>query len=190
MSVLRRTAIALAFSLATAACGGDGEPPGPKSVTIVPDLTGYSAIPLGALKASGGSSPSGTFSYLMVDGAIDWYLFAAHLASGRAYRVVLTAADGKEYAIASRTADDHGALGAHGVETTLMNRQCVGAEDPSRRPIASARTLGIALKRDGSARGASGNDLLGSRSALPCGGNGDGNFDYVLRSTEPVAVSP
>ena len=190
MTVLRRTAIALAISLAVAECGGVGEPPGPKSVTIVPDLTGYTTIPLGALKASGASSPSGTFSYLMVDGAIDWYLFAAHLAPARAYRIVLTAADDKEYAIASRRSDGDGALGAHGVETTLANRQCVGAEDPSRRPIESARTLGIALKSDGSARGASGNDLLGSRSALPCGGNGDGIFDYVLQSAEPVAVTP
>ncbi len=188
--MLRCTAIALAIAFASAACSGDGEPPQPKSVTIVPDLTGYSTIPLGALKASKERSPSGTFSYLMVDGAIDWYLFATHLAPHRAYRVVFTAADSKEYAVASRVADGDGALGAHGVETTLMNRQCVGAEDPSRRPIESARTLGIALKRDGSARGASGNDLLGSRSALPCGGNGDGNFEYVLRSAEPVAVSP
>jgi hypothetical protein len=48
----------------------------------------------------------------------------------------------------------------------------------------------VALKGDGSARGASANDLLGSRSALPCGGNGDGKFEYVLQSSSAVAVTP
>ena len=38
---------------------------------------------------------------MMVDGAIDWYLFATHVSPGRAYRVVLSSADGKEYAVAS-----------------------------------------------------------------------------------------
>lgn len=185
MIVLRRTAIVLAISLA--ACGG--EPPAPKSVTIVPDLTGYSTVPLGASKASGASSPSGTFSYLMVDGAIDWYAFATHLRPGRAYRILLTAADGKEYAIASRRSGADGSLGAHGVETALMNRQCVGAEDPSRRPLESAKFLRVGVKSDGSARGASGNDVLGSRSALPCGGNGDGVFDYVLQSADSIQLT-
>ena len=132
----------------------------------------------------------GTFSYVVVDGAIDWYLFASDLLPARAYRVVLTAADGKEYAVASRRSDGIGTLGAHGVETALMNRQCVGAEDPSRRTLESARTLRVALKSDGSASGSSSNDMLGSRSALPCGGNGDGNFDYVLESDDSVPVAP
>jgi len=123
-----------------------------------------------------------------VDGAIDWYVFATHLQPGRAYRILLTADDGKEYAIASRRSGADGSLGAHGVETALMNRQCVGAEDPSRRPLASAKSLRIAVKSDGSAGGVSGGDMLGSRSALPCGGNGDGVFDYVLESAESVPV--
>lgn len=188
--MVRRTAIAVLASLAVAACGSDGEPPGPKTVTIVPDLTGYTTIPLGAAESAGGDSPTGTFSYFMVDGALDWYAFASHLASSRAYRVILTAADGKEYAVASRRSDADGTLGVHGVETTLMNRQCVGSEDPSRRPLESARSLKISIKSDGSARGASSNDLLGSRSALPCGGNGDGVFAYVLQSADSVTVAP
>ncbi|MBK5188059.1 MAG: hypothetical protein JJD97_07420 [Gemmatimonadaceae bacterium] len=184
----RRAAIVGLLSLAVAACSEGDDPPAPKTVTIVPDLTGYSTIQLGAASTRENSEPSGTFSYLVVDGALDWYAFATHLSPGRAYRVVLTAADGNEYAVASRRSDAEGALGAHGVETALMNRQCVGAEDPGRRSLESAGTLHVAVKSDGSARGASGNDLLGSRSALPCGGNGDGNFDYVLRSPETVTL--
>lgn len=187
--MVRCTAIAILLSVTVAACSSDGEPPALKTVTITPDLTGYTAIPLGAAEFGDGSA-MGTFSYFRVDGSLDWYLFASHLAPSRAYRVILTAADGKEYAVASRRSDNTGALGVHGVETTLMNRQCVGAEDPSRRPLESARSFKISVKTDGSARGASGNDLLGSRSALPCGGNGDGDFAYVLQSADSVVVAP
>lgn len=185
-----RRAAAVALLLMAAACGGGDEPQVARSLTIVPDLTGYSTIQLEASNPRTRELPTGTFSYQVVDGAIDWYVFATHLAPERAYRVVLISSDGKEYAIASRRARGDGSLGAHGVETALMNRQCVGAEDPSRRPLESVGSLHVIVKGDGSARGASGNDLLGSRSALPCGGNGDGVFDYVLRSPDSVSVAP
>jgi hypothetical protein len=188
--VVRHAAVIVLLTLAATACSNDSDVQAPQTVTIVPDLTGYNTIALGAANPRTQSTPVGTFSYLVVDGAIDWYLFATDLVPARAYRIVLTAADGKEYAVASRRSDGGGTLGAHGVETALMNRQCVGAEDPSRRSLESARTLRVALKSDGSARGESTNDLLGSRSALPCGGNGDGNFDYVLRSEDSVTVAP
>ena len=186
---MRRAAIIALLSVAVASCRNDSNVQGPQNVTIVPDLTGYNTVPLAAAEVERTETPSGTFRYMVVDGAIDWYLFASNLAPARAYRVVLTAADGKEYAIASRRSDPTGTLGMHGVETTLRNRQCVGAEDPSQRSLESARTLRVSLKGDGSARGASSNDLLGSRSALPCGGNGDGKFEYVLQSGEPVSVA-
>ena len=176
------------LSLAVVSCGKDGDVQGPQTVTIVPDLTGYKTIPLAALEPRPDGPARGTFSYMIVDGAIDWYLFATHVSPGRAYRVVFSAADGEEYAIASERAGRDGSLGVHGVETALMNRQCVGAEDPSRRPLETARSLHIALKSDGSAHGASGNDMLGSRSALPCGGNGDGDFTYVLTSADSILL--
>jgi hypothetical protein len=44
------------------------------------------------------------------------------------------------------------------------------------------------LKSDGSPHGASGNDMLGSRNALPCGGNGDGDFAYVLTSADSILL--
>jgi hypothetical protein len=187
--VVRRVAMLALLSLAFAACSSDSDMQAPKTVTIVPDLTGYTTIPLVAHEAQPGGPAKGTFSYTMVDGAIDWYLFATHVSPGRAYRVVLSAADGREYAIASQHASRDGSLGVHGVETVLMNRQCVGAEDPSRRPIETARALKVALKSDGSAHGASGNDMLGSRSALPCGGNGDGDFSYVLTSADSILLA-
>jgi hypothetical protein len=187
--VVRRAAYLVALSRAAAACSGGDNVQRPQTVTITPDLTGYNTIRLGAAGGASGG-PEGTFSYLVVDGAISWYAFATHLSPARAYRVVLTAGDGKEYAVASRRASDDGSLGAHGVETVLMNRQCVGSEDPSRRALETVGLLRVAVKNDGSAGGASGNDMLGSRSALPCGGNGDNNFDYVLRSADSVLIAP
>jgi hypothetical protein len=185
----RQVAYAVLMSLVAAACSGGDNVQRPHTVTITPDLTGYNTIRLDPDEQGTPSAPTGTFSYLVVDGAISWYMFASHLSPARAYRVVLTSADGKEYAVASRHADDEGTLGMHGVETVLMNRQCVGSEDPSRRAIESVGSLRVALKSDGSARGTSSNDLLGSRSALPCGGNGDGNFAYVLRSADSLQVA-
>lgn len=186
----RRAALLILLSLAAAACSGGDNVQRPQTVTITPDLTGYNTISLDPAEATTPTAPAGTFSYMVVDGAISWYMFASHLAPSHAYRVVLTAPDGKEYAVASRQSGEDGSLGVHGVETTLMNRQCVGSEDPSRRALETVGSLRVALKNDGSARGASGNDLLGSRSALPCGGNGDGNFGYVLRSFDSVQVAP
>lgn len=184
----RAAAAVLLLLLSAAACGGSDEPLVARTVTLTPDLTGYSSLELGASDSRARDHPAGTFSYLLVDGAIDWYVFATHLQPGRAYRILLSAADGKEYAVASRRTAADGSLGVHGVETALMNRQCVGAEDPSRRPLASARSLRVAVKSDGSASGVSGGDMLGSRSALPCGGNGDGVFEYVLRSADSVPL--
>ncbi|MEP7067086.1 MAG: hypothetical protein ABI889_13705 [Gemmatimonadota bacterium] len=184
-----RSMVIALLSLAAAACTSESDNQAPRTVTIVPDLTGYNVIPLASAEKRAQRMPSGAFSYTMVDGAIDWYLFANNLEPSRAYRVVLTAGDGKEYAVASRRSDAGGTFGVHGVETILRNRQCVGAEDPARRTIESARTLHVALKSDGSASGTSGNDVLGSRSALPCGGNGDGVFDYVLQSPAAVTVA-
>ena len=184
----RRAAYLVLLSLAAAACSGGDNVQRPQTVTITPDLTGYNTIRLAAADPTGGG-PEGTFSYVVVDDAISWYVFASHLSPARAYRVVLTAADGKEYAVASHRSGEDGSFGAHGVETTLMNRQCVGSEDPSRRALETVGSVRVALKNDGSARGASGNDLLGSRSALPCGGNGDGNFDYVLQSADSVSIA-
>ncbi|HEV7706189.1 MAG TPA: hypothetical protein VGO46_17960 [Gemmatimonadaceae bacterium] len=187
--MVRRVAYLALLSFVAAACSGGDNVQRPQTVTITPDLTGYNTIRLGEADGRASGGPDGTFSYMVVDGAISWYVFASHLAPSHAYRVVLTAPDGKEYAVASRQSGEDGSLGAHGVETTLMNRQCVGSEDPSRRTLESVGSLTVAVKNDGSARGASGNDLLGSRSALPCGGNGDGNFDYVLQSIDSVSLA-
>ena len=88
--MVRRAAVIAVLSLAVA-CSNDSDMQAPKSVRIVPDLTGYNTIRLDAGDSRTPSAPYGTFSYIVVDGAISWYMFASHLLPARAYRVVLTA---------------------------------------------------------------------------------------------------
>lgn len=153
-------------------------------------FAGFDSAALVSASAQRGSMPAGTFYYRLVSGSLDWYVVGRAFGAGRAYRVVLTAADGREYAVASRRARGDGSFAAHGVETTLMNRQCVGTEDPSQRQLAEAAPIGVAVKEDGSPPGgASGSGPLGSRGALPCDGNGDGVFEYVLRSSASLPLA-
>lgn len=190
MIAVRCVPLAVSLLLAIGACGNGDNGRSEETRLVVPDLTRYRTIslePVADARARG--MLKGTFRYVLVDGALDWYVFATGMPASRAYRVLLAAADGEEYAVASARSAADGSFVAHGVETMLMNRLCVGEEDLSRRPLGSARTLSVAVKSDGSPRGASGNDLLGSRNAMPCGGNGDGVFDYVLRSADSLSLA-
>lgn len=188
MSAARRLPWLIALAIGVAACGANDAVSGDDAGAGVPaSFAGFDSLPLVSAAAQGAAAPSGVFYYRVVSGSLDWYVRARAFSAGRAYRVLLTAADGHEFAVASRKAGGDGGFEAHGVETMLMNRQCVGSEDPSQRPIADAMPLSVAVKQDGSQSGsASRGELLGSRRALPCNGNGDNVFDYVLRSTGPI----
>lgn len=193
MTAISRAPWLMALAIAVAACGnsdavgGDDAP----EEAMPASFAGFDSAALASASGQGPAAPAGTFYYRMVSGSLDWYAVGHAFGAGRAYRVVLTAADGHEYAIASRKAGSDGNFAAHGVETMLMNRQCVGTEDPSQRPLADALPLSVAIKQDGSPPGSSSRgELLGSRSALPCNGNGDGVFDYVLRTSAPLPLAP
>jgi hypothetical protein len=188
---LARAPWLIALAIAVAACGnrdagGDDAP----QAAMPASFAGFDSAALAPANEKGAATPAGTFYYRVVSGSLDWYVVGHAFGASRAYRVVLTAADGHEYAVASRKAGGDGSFAAHGVETMLMNRQCVGTEDPSQRPLADALPLSVAIKQDGSPPGSSSRgEMLGSRSALPCNGNGDGVFDYVLRSPHPLPLT-
>jgi hypothetical protein len=183
---------AAALVIGLAACGnGDAVGSDDSAAPAPASFAGFDSIALVPAGAKGRDGPAGTFYYRIVSESLDWYVAAHAFSGGHAYRVVLTSNDGHEYAVASRHADADGTFAAHGVETNLMNRQCVGVEDPSQRPLADAGPVTVAIKQDGSAPGSSsGSNPLGTRSALPCNGNGDGVFDYVLRASDKVRVTP
>ena len=195
MSSARRLPWLIALAIGVAACGandaaGGGDADNASGASAHASFAGFDSLPLVSASAQGASAPSGVFYFRVVSGSLDWYVRARAFSVGRAYRVLLTASDGHEYAVASQKAGGDGTFAAHGVETMLMNRQCVGSEDPSRRPLAEAMPLSVAVKQDGSQAGsASRGELLGSRSTLPCNGNGDNVFDYVLKSANPIRAS-
>jgi hypothetical protein len=180
----------IALAIAVAACGNNDAVGDDAAQPAMPaTFAGFDSAALASANARDVAGPAGTFHYRMVSGSLDWYAVGHAFAAGRAYRVVITAGDGREYAVASRKAGGDGSFAAHGVETMLMNRQCVGTEDPSQRDLAGAMPLSVAIKQDGSPPGSSSRgELLGSRSALPCNGNGDGVFDYVLRTSKPLPL--
>ncbi len=193
MTNVRGGALALALAVTIAACGSRDPVNSDNAVDATPaSFAGFDSMALESMSGERDANASaGIVHYRVVEGTLDWYVSARSLSAGRAFRVVLTAADGKEYAIASRRVGADGIFAAHGAETVLMNRQCVATEDPSRRPIATAAPFRMAIKSDGSAAAsASGNDLLGSRGSLPCNGNGDAVFDYVLRSAGLISLAP
>jgi hypothetical protein len=193
VTALARAPWLVALAIAVAGCGNSDTVGGDDAdqVAVPASFAGFDSASLASANEKGAATPAGTFYFRMVSGSLDWYAVGHALGAGRAYRVVLTAADGHEYAVASRKAGGDGGFAAHGVETMLMNRQCVGTEDPSQRPLADALPLSVAIKQDGSPPGSSSRgELLGSRSALPCNGNGDGVFDYVLRSSAPLPLAP
>ena len=193
MTALARAPWLIALAIAVAGCGNsDAVGSDDADQAAMPaSFAGFDSTALASASEKGAATPAGTFYYRMVSRSLDWYAVGHAFGAGRAYRVVLTAADGHEYAVASRKAGGDGSFAAHGVETMLMNRQCVGTEDPSQRPLADALPLSVAIKQDGSPPGSSSRgELLGSRSALPCNGNGDGVFDYVLRSSTPLPLAP
>lgn len=192
MTAPRRAAWVIALAIAIAACGnGDAVSSDAAAAPIPASFAGFDSVALVSVSGPGGVAPSGMFHYRVVSGSLDWYATGHALAAHHAYRVVLSSADGHEYAVASRRARADGSFVAHGVETMLMNRQCVGTEDPSRRPLADAVPLSVAIKQDGSPPASSSRtDPLGSRGALPCNGNGDGVFDYVVSSTGPLPMAP
>ncbi|HXT48447.1 MAG TPA: hypothetical protein VN717_07380 [Gemmatimonadaceae bacterium] len=193
MTALARAPWLIALAIAVAGCGNSDAVGGDDAdqAAAPASFAGFDSTALASASEKGAATPAGMFYYRMVSGSLDWYAVGHAFGAGRAYRVVLTAADGHEYAVASRKAGGDGSFAAHGVETMLMNRQCVGTEDPSQRPLADALPLSVAIKQDGSPPGSSSRgELLGSRSALPCNGNGDGVFDYVLRSSTPLRLAP
>jgi hypothetical protein len=177
------------FALFAAGCGsGDtrstsgGPDVGLDAAMAVPATrpSGFTAVMLvPAEQASAGqATPSGEFWYSTSNGALEWYLRAQHLAGNRMYRVEITTDESARYAIASVRADASGSIAAHGVLGSFTNRVCVG--DDASRPqfLNEAREFRVALKDDGSR--ATSPSITAPGGDLPCVGNGDGKWDYVL----------
>lgn len=129
----------------------------------------------------------GRVDYAPDGNALTVRLRAAALKPGLRYLIELNV-DGTTYAIASRAADARGRLA---LDTTLMQfaeGACVGPNYDAPEPLAGRHVIKFWVKRDGNPRaGTSASAAPGSAGArLPCTGNGDGDYTYVLLEQSPA----
>jgi hypothetical protein len=177
------------LALPAAGCGsGDTRSPGAGpdvglDASIAVPATrpqGFAAItlvPAQGVSASTGA-PAGEFWYRTSNGALEWFIRAQHLTPGRMYRVEITADERANYAVASVRADASGALAGHGVLGAFTDRVCVGGEGSRPQLLSDVRAFRVAIKDDGSRESRA--SITAPGSDLPCVGNGDGRWDYVL----------
>ncbi|HET7549758.1 MAG TPA: glycosyltransferase [Gemmatimonadaceae bacterium] len=135
------------------------------------------------------SGPGGIFYYSPSGDSFEWYLSAQALEPGVRYRLELNVDDSLNYAAGSVMADENGRVLGHGDLHTFLDRYCVGAVGTPPVALSGEHTVGVRLKRDGSSPGESSaeSSVTGPASRpLPCAGNGDGRFDYVLHEQKSV----
>jgi hypothetical protein len=101
----------------------------------------------------------------------------------------MTVDDRATYSVGSGRTDENGTLTTHGTLERFADQFCVG-EAATPQPIAGSHVLAIGVKTDGSGPGAAGygGPLTDPTRALPCGGNGDGVFEYWLVGADPIQV--
>jgi cellulose synthase/poly-beta-1,6-N-acetylglucosamine synthase-like glycosyltransferase len=129
------------------------------------------------------SGPAGIFYYSPSGDSFEWYLSARSLDPGVRYRLELNVDDSLNYAAGSVVADETGRALGHGMLREFVDRYCVGAVSTPPIALSGEHTVAVRLKRDGSSPGESSaeSSVTGPASrSLPCTGNGDGRFDYVL----------
>ncbi len=170
-------------ALDTTADVPDARPAGFHGVDLIP-------APDGPDGPAGAPAPAGSFWFHLSDGrTLEWFVRARHLTGGLAYRVELIVDGRARYSVASLRSDAAGTLVGHGVLDAFADRVCVGAEAEPPQPLGAAHEIGVAIKLDGSpsSRGAGGLPTAAA-SALPCTGNGDGRWSYILLGRRAVPL--
>jgi hypothetical protein len=135
---------------------------------------------------SGGAS--GTVWYAPSDSVLRFQLRAEGLKPGLRYLVELQV-DSAIYAITSHAADSSGALALDTALASFANGACVGTNYSPPRPVSGLHRVKFWVKRDGNPPSGTSPGLASDApgAALPCHGNGDGNYQYLLLENE-VAV--
>jgi hypothetical protein len=205
--VLAIATIGASFALALAACTGmdtsrSDQPAPPSTAGSAPDSPppGFATLVLEAANPRPISrdiaAPAGSVWYRMVQvedpspgSALEWYVRAEHLLAGHVYRVEMTVDKHYTYSVGSARADAEGVLAAHGILPRFADRFCVGAPAPP-GPLTAGQHVAVGVKRDGSGAGPVSpiGPLTDPGRTLPCGGNGDGNFDYLLASSHEFTI--
>jgi hypothetical protein len=95
-------------------------------------------------------------------------------------------ADDAIYSVASYTSDAHGQLALDTALTQFAEGACAGANYDAPRSVQGSHSVKFWIKRDGNPQsGVSPSVKPGAPGAsLPCRGNGDGDYSYMLMENE------
>jgi hypothetical protein len=127
-------------------------------------------------------APTGAVTYLPTGDRFSFRLEASGLVPRRHYELDLTV-DGVTYTMASRAASDRGTLAIDTTLTQFAEGACVGANYHQPLAVRGRHRIKFAVKNDGSPSSGTARTHTPGIAAggdLPCAGNGDENYAYVL----------
>lgn len=123
----------------------------------------------------------GRVDYIPQGTAFAFRLHGTGLAPGKRYLLELEV-DSTIYAVASHVANDRGELTIDTTLSRFAEGVCVGKKYDPPRPLSGHHEIRFWVKRDGNPKtgSASGAPPGSEGASLPCAGNGDGDYSYVL----------
>jgi hypothetical protein len=153
---------------------------GRKRVDLLQKDANFKPIPPGRGGATGSVwyTPSGP--------QFGFKLEAKGLKPDRRYLIEL-AVDDAIFTVASRAADSDGMVAIDTTLTSFAEGVCVGPNYDASRPLDGAHTIRFWVKADGNPPSGSGrtqSSQFKEGQDLPCSGNGDGDYTYVLLENE------
>jgi hypothetical protein len=148
-------------------------------VTLAQKDAAFRPVP----RAAGGAT--GVVWYAHSGPALRFTLRAYGLQPLRRYLLEIQA-DDAIYSVASYTSDARGELALDTALTQFQEGACVGSNYDAPRSVQGPHRVKFWIKRDGNpTSGVSPGMKAGALgAALPCRGNGDGNYEYMLMENE------
>ncbi len=133
----------------------------------------------------------GVFWFRPRGASFDWFVRAEQLQPARAYRLLLNVDGERTYAVASFRTDEGGELKGYGSLDEFGERVCVGTPDfDPPTPTAGSHVIKTWVQDDGSRAAGSGSPRFlteaRNQDALPCSGNGDRSFRFILFEDSPI----
>jgi hypothetical protein len=132
---------------------------------------------------------SGLIRYTPAGPNLSLRLRAKGLVPARRYLLEI-GADGLIYTLASVAADATGRMAIDTMLTHFAERVCVGPTYDRPRPLRGRHAIRFWIKADGNPRSGSSQDHFPASAEardLPCSGNGDGDYTYVLFQDQPAS---
>jgi hypothetical protein len=179
LPALAATAIVVYFFARTPAAKPKLRPDGMIRVMLAQKDSAFRPIPA----SKGGAS--GEVLYAPKGPGLHFVLHALSLSQGLRYALEIQA-DDAIYTVATYTPDARGQLTIDTTLSQFREGECVGANYDPPRPVAGQHIVKFWIKRDGSPVSGTMPGIAPSApgAQLPCHGNGDGRYDYLLLENE------